>query len=211
MDENNNIFPNGTTSESTGASASNDYIIGGASTPITEPTSAVETTPAPTTSTANIYEQANDAAVNPTANTVTDTPIYTTSTPTGSNSMDSYSAPSSTTYASTGATYSNDTYTNTYNSTGETTESTGLAIASLVCGILSILTGCCCCLNIVFIIPGIICGVLQKPMSDGNKPGMAKAGIITSIVGIVLCIIQILLSIFINGSGFMDSLNSFNY
>ena len=210
MDENNSLFPNGTTSTSTDAPTSTDYIIGGTSTPVSNPAPAVETTstpeptPAPAANTAKVYEQANDAATNPAA----DTPIYTTSTTTSSSTMDSYSVPTSTTYGSTNTTYGNTGA--TYGSTGETTESKGLATASLICGIASILLSCCCgcgCINLLLCIPGIICGILQKPMSDGSKPGTAKAGIITSAVGIVLGIIMSVVSCYLIQSGTLDSLN----
>lgn len=199
MDENNNI---GTTNTST------DYVIGGATptvepTPVSEPapavasapatepvpaaapTPATEPTPQPATSTANVYEQANSAATNPTpAKPIEDTPIYTTSTSTTSSSADSYSVPVAPTYASTDSTYSS-----TYDSTSSEPTSNGLAIASLILGIVSIILSCCCCGNILFSIGGIVCGCLQKPTADGKKPGMATAGIITSIVGIVAVII----------------------
>lgn len=214
MDENNNVIPNGTAPENTSTSAaSTDYIIGGPATPVAEPTPVVETTstpeptPAPTTSTADIYEQANDAAINPAPSKAEETPIYTTSGPAITYATDNHSAPNSTTYASTGATYSSSTY----NSTTETTESKGLAIASLICGIASILLSCCCCGNILFSIGGIVCGILQKPMSDGKKPGMATAGIITSAVGIVLLIIMSILGAALGSTGMLDSLDSFNY
>ena len=202
MDENNSLFPNGTTSTSTDAPTSTDYIIGGTSTPVSNPAPAVETTstpeptPAPAANTAKVYEQANDAATNPAA----DTPIYTTSTTTSSSTMDSYSVPTSTTYGSTNTTYGN---------TGVTTESKGLATASMICGIASIILSCCCgcgCINLVLCIPGIICGVLQKPMSDGKKPSAAKVGIITSIVGIVLGFIMSIVSYYLIQSGTLDSM-----
>lgn len=162
-------------------------------TPVAEPAPAVEPTPSEPTpqatpNTANIYEQANTAATNPTANKVEETPIYTTPDSSTSSSMDSYSVPVSPTYASTDSTY-NTTYNTTYDSTANAPVSNGLAIASLICGILSIITSCCCCGNILFSIAGIICGCLQKPNTEGKKPGMALAGIITSIAGIVLVII----------------------
>lgn len=206
MEENNNVIPNGSTPDTTNTSAnSTDYIIGGPATPVAETTSTSAPTPAPApaASTADIYEQANDAAVNPTANKVEDTPIYTTSEPVQANSMDSYSVPNSTTYASTGATYSS----NTYSSTTETTESKGLAIASLICGIVSILLSCCCCGNILFSIGGIVCGALQKPMANGKKPGMATAGIITSIVGIVFVIIMYIATAALGSAGLLDEFN----
>lgn len=80
------------------------------------------------------------------------------------------------------------TYSTTDESVSTTPVTNGLAIASLICGILSIVLSCCCG-NILFSIAGIVCGCLQKPDENGKKPGMATAGIITSIVGIVLLIL----------------------
>lgn len=214
MDENNNIVPNTSTDPKPAdytIGGPSDYTIGGStsepvapavettpaadSKPAEETTSAVDSNPAPseptpqeTPNTASVYEQANAAATNPTTNKVEETPIYTTPDSTSSSTTDSYSVPASTTYANTDSTY-NNTYNTTYDSTSDTPASNGLAIASLICGIISILMSCCCCGNILFSIAGIVCGCLQKPNAEGKKPGMALAGIITSIVGIVLVII----------------------
>lgn len=171
-----------------------------------ENTTASETpasapTPEAPASTADIYEKANEAAINPTAETTSTsteegTTIFTTTEPTSANSG-SYSVPH-TTYASTDSTYarSETSYTNT---TSNEPVSNTLAIVSLVCGILSILASCCCCFGAVLSIPGIICGCMQKPMEDGKKPGMATAGIITSGVGIVIAIISLIILIAMGG------------
>ncbi len=206
MDENNNVMSNGVTPETSTPSTANDYVIGGPATPVVEPVApavepaapATEPTPVAAPSTANIYEKANDAAINPiTENKVADTPIYTTESTV--DPMASYSVPVTPTYASTDSSTSNTTYTtnstysNTYTNTAtETTTSTGMATASLILGIVSILTGCCCCGNIIFSIAGIVCGVLQKPLDDGKKPGTAMAGIITSAVGIAMALITLI-------------------
>lgn len=218
MDENNNVMSNGVTPEATSTpSTSNDYVIGGPATPVVEPAPATEpapvaepataTEPAPVaeptpvaaSSTANIYEQANNAAINPSTDSkVADTPIYTTEP--AVDPIASYSVPAATTYASTDSTSTNSTYTasSTYSSTTtETTASTGMAMASLILGIISIVTGCCCCGNIIFSIAGIVCGILQKPLEDGKKPGTATAGIITSIVGVVMALITLIAYVFL--------------
>ena len=226
MDENNNVMSNGVTPETTSTpSTTNDYVIGGPATPVAEPAApavepaapvveptapvvepvatAAEPTPVAAPSTANIYEKANDAAINPTTeNKVADTPIYTTSSTT--DSMASYSAPVAPTYASADSSTSNTTYTasstysDTYTSTStETTTSTGMATASLILGIVSIVTGCCCCGNVLFSIAGIVCFILQKPLEDGKKPGTATAGLITSLVGILMGIITLIAYVFI--------------
>lgn len=75
---------------------------------------------------------------------------------------------------------------------GGSEEKATLAIVSLVCGIASIIFGCCCGifgtpLSIAAVITGIIC-------KKNNKPGqgMALAGIITGAVGIVVFILSMI-------------------
>ena len=77
------------------------------------------------------------------------------------------------------------------NQAAEESFSTGFAIASLVFGILSIL-GSCCCIGGLFSILGIIFGCLQKKDESDKKPGMAIAGIITSIIGILFSLIALI-------------------
>ena len=149
---------------------SSDYTIGGAS-----------STPAEETATTPVVE-----ATTETVEPKTETPAYTLDEPTYSGS--NYTAP---TY--TAPTYTPTDYTETYSSTmSNEPVSTTKATISLVCGILSIILGCCCCGNILFSIPGIICGCLQKPTEDGKKPGSATAGIITSIIGILITILSLI-------------------
>ena len=70
----------------------------------------------------------------------------------------------------------------------------GLAIASLVCGISSIILVCCCnFLGIAVGIAGIITGY-KSANEVGERSTMAKAGLITSIIGLVLCIIVTIVS-----------------
>ena len=71
--------------------------------------------------------------------------------------------------------------------------SNGFAIASLVLGILSIICVCCCAgLGLLLGIAGIVFGCLQPKNAEGKKPGMAIAGLITSGIGIVLCLISMI-------------------
>lgn len=65
-------------------------------------------------------------------------------------------------------------------------EGKGVAIASLVTGILGVL----CCSPCA--IAAIICSIVAK--SKGNTSGMAKAGLILGIIGIVVFIINIILA-----------------
>ncbi len=86
---------------------------------------------------------------------------------------------------------SSDFYTST-DSTYTAEVSKGFAIASLVMGILGILTSCCCGMGTLFCILGIIFGCVQPKDANGQKPGLAIAGIITSCVGLLLSILGIL-------------------
>ena len=77
----------------------------------------------------------------------------------------------------------------------ENKDSNVLAIVSLVLGILSIVLGCCTgWIGAFFGIGGIICAVFANKQ---GKTGLANAGLICSIVGIVLGIlITILAAVF---------------
>lgn len=69
-----------------------------------------------------------------------------------------------------------------------------LAIISLVVGILSIVLGCCSgWVGIILGIAGIVCAVLANKQ---GKTGLATAGLICSIVGIVLGVLWIVLANF---------------
>ena len=77
----------------------------------------------------------------------------------------------------------------------------GYAIASLVLGILSVVTCCCCCVETLgLILTGvsavlaIVFAFLSKKNSDGKMDGKAIAGLILGIVGIVM-LLTLLVSI----------------
>ena len=74
-----------------------------------------------------------------------------------------------------------------------------MAIASLILGIISIVLSCCCSgtLTLICGIVGIVLWYNAKD-SNGDREGMAQAGMICSIVGIVLSVIIIIL-VFICG------------
>ena len=81
-----------------------------------------------------------------------------------------------------------------------------MAIVSLVLGILSIVLGCCTgWIGALFGIGGIICAVFANKQ---GKTGLAKAGLICSIIGIVLgIIITILAAVF--SVAFMSELTNY--
>jgi hypothetical protein len=80
----------------------------------------------------------------------------------------------------------------------------GLAIASMVCGILSLVFFCLC--GGVFLgIPGVICGhlslsQLQNPENSQAGKSMAIAGLICGYIGIIIFVVMMLTS-GISGSG----------
>lgn len=88
-------------------------------------------------------------------------------------------------------------YGNTHSNTASEDTSIGFAIASLVLGIFSIITSCCCGIGIICSILGIIFGCLQPNDYYGKKPGMAIAGITTSSVGILINLLVIIYLILI--------------
>ncbi|MCM1157364.1 MAG: DUF4190 domain-containing protein [Bacteroidales bacterium] len=82
--------------------------------------------------------------------------------------------------------YTDNSSSNTANSLEDM--STGFAIASLVLGIVGIFTSCCCGFGIIPGILGIIFGCVQPKDPFNKKPGMAIAGIILSVVALLLSI-----------------------
>lgn len=93
------------------------------------------------------------------------------------------------------------TYNNVYNNTYEqpvappeqSQKTDTLAIVSLILGIASIVLGCCVpYLGIALGIGGIICSVLS---SKKQKSGFATAGLVCSIIGIVLMVLWIIFSV----------------
>lgn len=96
---------------------------------------------------------------------------------------------------------SNNYYTNTDFTNAPETISNGFAIASLVMGILSILTCCCSPLAMLFGILGIIFACVQKKDSEGKKPTMATVGLILSIIGVVIGLGSLIYGIIISMSG----------
>lgn len=85
----------------------------------------------------------------------------------------------------------------------ESKDTNVLAIVSLVLGILSIVLGCCSgWVGSLFGIGGIICAVFANKQ---GKTGLAKGGLICSIIGIVLgiliTILAVVFSVALVGSG----------
>lgn len=90
-------------------------------------------------------------------------------------------------------------------------KASGMAIASMICGILSIL--CCCAWYISLILAGvaIVLGIVNNTKHMGGK-GMAIAGIVTGSVGIVLVVAFLLLMVLgMTSSEFSDILSNYSY
>jgi len=60
-----------------------------------------------------------------------------------------------------------------------------LSIISLIMGILAVTLGCCYGIGFLFAIPGLVCGIISR---REEKSGLAIAGIICSVIGMVLAI-----------------------
>ncbi|MDE6434684.1 MAG: DUF4190 domain-containing protein [Lachnospiraceae bacterium] len=152
---------------------------------IAEASDAKETTSTTTASPINsAFEVKNSAA---------SAPVTYYSAPERTDSIDSTADANTKNTTDTSNTYTetarpavnSDFYTNSYsNTTTETPK--GFAIASLVMGILGILSSCCCGLGTIFCILGIIFGCVQQKDENDKKPGMAIAGLITSGIGLLL-------------------------
>ncbi|MFR3729580.1 hypothetical protein [Lacrimispora sp.] len=62
-----------------------------------------------------------------------------------------------------------------------------MALASLVMGIIGIVTSCCCYGGLIFGSLGILFGLLSK--TEDRFEGYAKAGLITSVIGMVMAML----------------------
>ncbi len=84
-----------------------------------------------------------------------------------------------------------------------------LAILGLVFGILSILACCFWYIALILGIVGLVCSIASKKHS---KTGLATAGIVCSIIGIVLCIVLVVFAVLVGTSDvFTEMMNSSYY
>ncbi|NMA80272.1 MAG: DUF4190 domain-containing protein [Clostridiales bacterium] len=79
--------------------------------------------------------------------------------------------------------------------------SNGMAIASMVLGIISVITCCWWQLSVVVGIVGLVLGILHNKKQTTGR-GMAIAGIVLSIVGIAIAVITLILAL--AGIGFLE-------
>lgn len=73
-------------------------------------------------------------------------------------------------------------------------EVNGMAIGSLVCGIISIISCCAGIAALIFGIVAIVLGAKSRKNSDGSNSGVALGGLICGIIGVVIGIFTILAS-----------------
>lgn len=76
-----------------------------------------------------------------------------------------------------------------------------MALASMIMGIIGIVTSCCCFGGLIFGSLGIVFALLSK--TQDRFEGNAVAGLITSIIGLVFTAIVFILFV---GSGLMEEL-----
>ena len=81
---------------------------------------------------------------------------------------------------------------NYYSAAEEPQKASGLAIASMVCGILSIVLCCVWYLSAILAIAAIVMGIINNVKKMGGK-GMAIAGIVTGACGLLLAIAWIII------------------
>ncbi len=70
----------------------------------------------------------------------------------------------------------------------------GMAIASLICGILSLLLCCFSYVGLVLGIVAIVLGIISKKKTENGK-GMALAGIITGSIGGAIALIFVIIGL----------------
>lgn len=102
------------------------------------------------------------------------------------------------------------TYNDTYSTpnTPLTNNNNGMGIASLILGICSIAICCCYGVGAIPAIIGLILGILQNKK---NANGIATAGIVLGIIGILLNVVWLIyMIIFLSEDGLQDFVNEFS-
>lgn len=104
--------------------------------------------------------------------------------------------------------YAEPVYHNQYNNYNQE-ESQGFGIASMICGILALVTCCCWCPCAPLAVVSIVLGIIQ--LSKGTAKGMSIAGIVCSAIGLIMMIVFLVAGIFMNSSeGYQDFLHEYN-
>ncbi len=104
--------------------------------------------------------------------------------------------------------YAEPVYHNQYNNYNQE-ESQGFGIASMICGILALVTCCCWCPCAPLAVVSIVLGIIQ--LSKGTAKGISIAGIVCSAIGLIMMIVFLVAGIFMNSSeGYQDFLHEYN-
>ncbi len=82
--------------------------------------------------------------------------------------------------------------------------SSGFGIASMVCGILALITCCLWCTCIPLAVVSIVLGILQ--IQKGTAKGMAIAGIVCSSIGLILFIALTIYGNYLQSSGLYNEI-----
>lgn len=104
----------------------------------------------------------------------------------------------------------NDNYNNNYNYNNQMynqpEKKNSLGIASMICGIISLLLGCCCeSVAITLGLAGIILGIVSLKKNESTK-GYAIAGIITGGFGLLFAIILMIFEVYMRQTGLYDQI-----
>ncbi len=70
-------------------------------------------------------------------------------------------------------------------------QSNVLAIVGMIFGIISIPAGCCGWYSLILGIPGLVCSILSRKQ---GKSGMSVAGIVCSVIGIIIGVLMTVLA-----------------
>ncbi|ADL52762.1 DUF4190 domain-containing protein [Clostridium cellulovorans] len=93
-----------------------------------------------------------------------------------------------------------------FNQNGYQNESKGLAIASMILGIVSVVTSCLWFVAGPCGLIGLILGIVSKVKKQGGS-GFSTAGIILSVIGLIICLVLLIL-----GAAFLSAYSDqFNY
>ena len=94
----------------------------------------------------------------------------------------------------------NNTFNNDFQAPDYKPPGSGFGIASMVCGILALITCCIWCTCIPLAVVSIVLGILQ--IQKGTANGMAIAGIVCSSIGLILFIALTLWGSYLESTGF---------
>ncbi len=86
----------------------------------------------------------------------------------------------------------------------------GIGIASLVIGIISLISCCCWWLSIILGVASIILGIISLVQKETTK-GFAITGIILGAMGIILAAALVLTAVYMSENGMLDQVGRYYY